>query len=243
MLDLARWQLERIMRELRGPIRAGTPIVVLEPSDASVFRHELLQFFPDDDDARALGRQTFTLAEFLSRRSGWTAPRISGKAIVHVHCHHRAVLGEENYLEVLKTMGLDVEVPDPGCCGMAGPFGFEDGQKHEISVARAEQLLLPAVRRADRRALVIADGFSCREQIRDLTDRRALHLAEVIRLAQRSRELERQQPPERQSQALIAEELARPTSALRGAAVIAGAFALTGVAVLGLRAAAGARRQ
>jgi Fe-S oxidoreductase len=243
MLDLARWQLERILRALRERIRAGTPIVVLEPSDASVFRHELFQFFPDDDEARALGRQTFTLDEFLSRRSGWIAPRVAGKAIVHVHCHHRAVLGKENYLELLKTMGLDVEVPDPGCCGMAGPFGFEEGQKHDISVARAEQLLLPAVRRADRNAFIIADGFSCREQIKDLSDRRALHLAEVIRLVQRSRELDMQQAPERQSQTLIAEELARPTSPLRGAALIAGAFALSGAAVLGLRAAADARRQ
>jgi Fe-S oxidoreductase len=242
MLDLARWQLQRIMRVLREPIRAGTPIVVLEPSDASVFRHELAQFFPDDDDAGALGRQTVTLAEFLSKRSGWTAPRIAEKAIVHVHCHHRAVLGEESYFELLKKMGLDVEVPDPGCCGMAGPFGFEEGQKHDISVARAEQLLLPAVRRADRLALIVADGFSCREQIRDLSNRRALHLAEVIRLAQRSREVDRQQAPERRSQTLIPEALARPTSPLRGAAVIAGAFAVSGAALLGLRSAAEVRR-
>jgi FAD/FMN-containing dehydrogenase/Fe-S oxidoreductase len=242
MLDLARWQLERILRVLREPIRAGTPIVVLEPSDASVFRHELLQFFPDSDEARALGRQTVTLAEFLSRRPGWSPPRIAAKAIVHVHCHHRAVLGEENYLELLRKIGLEVDVPDPGCCGMAGPFGFEEGQKHDISVARAEQRLLPAVRRADRGAFIIADGFSCREQIKDLSDRRALHLAEVIRLGQRARDIDRWQPPEQQSEMLIAEQLARPTSALRGAAVIAGAFALSGAAVVGLRIAAGARR-
>src|SRR5262249_45481030 len=159
MLDLARWQLQRILRELRDPIRAATPVVVLEPSDASVFRHELAQFFPDDEDARALAEQTVTLAGFLSRREGWTPPRMAAKAIVHVHCHHRAVLGEESYLNLLKRMGLDVEVPDPGCCGMAGPFGFEEGQKHEISVARAEQALLPAVRRAARGALIVADGF------------------------------------------------------------------------------------
>jgi Fe-S oxidoreductase len=230
------------MRVLREPIRGGTPIIVLEPSDASVFRHELAQFFPDDEDARALGRQTLTLAEFLSKRSGWMAPHLGRKAIVHVHCHHRAVLDEENYLELLRNMGLDVQVPDPGCCGMAGPFGFEEGQKHDISVARAEQLLLPAVRRADRDALIIADGFSCREQIRDLTDRRALHLAEVIRLAQRSRDVNAQQPPERQAQTLIAKDLARPTSPLRGAAVIAGTSALSVAAVLGLRAAGEARR-
>ena len=238
MLDLARWQLRRILHVLRTPIRAGTPIVVLEPSDASVFRHELAQFFPDDEDARALARNTLTLAEFLSRRPGWTAPSLAGRAIVHVHCHHRAVLGEESYLALLKNMGLDVNVPDPGCCGMAGPFGFEDGQKHDISVARAEQRLLPAVRGADSRALIIADGFSCREQIRDLTDRRALHLAEVIQLAQRSREVDPQQPPEARSHELITEALARPTSSVRGAAQLAGALAVGGAAVFGLMAAA-----
>jgi FAD/FMN-containing dehydrogenase/Fe-S oxidoreductase len=242
MLDLARWQLERILRALREPIRAATPIVVLEPSDASVLRHELAQFFPDDAAAQALGRQTVTLAEFLLGRAGWTPPRVQAKAIVHVHCHHRAVLGEESYLELLRKIGLDVEVPDPGCCGMAGPFGFEEGQKHDVSVARAEQLLLPAVRRAPRNAFIIADGFSCREQIRDLSDRRALHLAQVIRLAQRRRDLDAQAPPERQSQTFIAEDLARPTSALRGAASIAGALALSGAVVFGLKAAAGRRR-
>jgi FAD/FMN-containing dehydrogenase/Fe-S oxidoreductase len=243
MLDLARWQLERILRSLREPIRNGTKVVVLEPSDASVLRHELAQFFPDDADARALGRQTVTLAEFLSQQSGWTPPHVSAKAIVHVHCHHRAVLGEENYLDLLRTMGLDVDVPDPGCCGMAGAFGFEEGQKHDVSVARAEQQLLPAVRRAEARALIIADGFSCREQIRDLTNRRALHLAEVIRLAQHSRDFDTRLPPEHRSQELIAADLARPTSPLRGAAMIGGAIAIGGAVFVGLRAAASARRR
>jgi len=243
MLDLAKWQLQRIVRGLREPIRRKTQIVVLEPSDASVLRHELAQFFPDDEDARALARQTVTLAEFLSAQSGWTPPRLSAKAIVHVHCHHRAVLGEENYLELLKKIGLDVTVPDRGCCGMAGAFGFEEGQKHDISVARAEQQLLPAVRRADASALIIADGFSCREQIRDLTDRHALHLAEVIRFAQRSRDFDTAELPERQSQALVAADLARPTSALRGAALVAGVLAIGGAAIIGLRAATGARRR
>jgi hypothetical protein len=103
-------------------------------------------------------------------------------------------------------------------------------------------MLLPAVRRADRQTIIVADGFSCREQIRDLSDRRALHVAEVIRLAQRVRDVDRQQLPERQSRTLIAEDLARPTSALRGAAVIAGACAVGGAVILGLRAAAGAHR-
>ncbi|MGH9410863.1 MAG: FAD-binding and (Fe-S)-binding domain-containing protein, partial [Vicinamibacterales bacterium] len=161
MLDLARWQLQRILRALRQPIQSGTPIVVLEPSDASVFRHELLQFF-DDADARALASHTFTLAEFLMKERSWTPPRLERKAVVHVHCHQRAVLETDCYFELLNKMGVDADVPDRGCCGMAGPFGFEKRQKHAISVARAEQALLPAVRRAPDEALVIADGFSCR---------------------------------------------------------------------------------
>jgi FAD/FMN-containing dehydrogenase/Fe-S oxidoreductase len=233
MLDLARWQLRRILDALRRPIRAGTPIVVLEPSDASVFRHELRQLFPYDEDAGRLGRQVFTLAEFLGQRPGWTPPRVEGSALVHVHCHHRAVIGEDAYLQMLRDMGFDVHVPDPGCCGMAGPFGFEAGQKHDISVARAEQLLMPAVRQAATGAFIVADGFSCREQIRSLSTRRALHLAEVIRLAQRRPERAHDRPPEAEWRDCAASELVRPTSALRGAGIVGAALAVgVGAAVL-----------
>ncbi len=243
MLDLAQWQLRRILRTLREAIRAGTPVVVLEPSDASVFRHELGQLFPDDDDARALARQTFTLAEFLSDHAdGWSPPRLERKALVHVHCHHRAVLGEAEDLALLERMGVEAEVPDPGCCGMAGPFGFEDGQKHEISVARAEQRLLPAVRDAGEDTLIIADGFSCREQIAQGTERRAMHLAEVIRMAQRAGPSARGRRPEEEGRRLVPGELARPTSPLRGAAVLAGLLAVGGAAVAGTAAALRARR-
>jgi Fe-S oxidoreductase len=235
MLDLARTQLQRILETLREPIRAGTPIVVLEPSDASVFRHELLQFFPEDPDARRLARQTLTIAEFLQNRAGWTPPRLERKAIVHVHCHHRAVIGEETELDLLKKMGVEIEVPDRGCCGMAGPFGFESGKKHDISVARAEQVLLPAVRRADPGTLIIADGFSCREQIKSLSGRRALHLAEVVRLAQRSRDIDARQPAEVQWRSMVDSDLARPTSPLLGAASIAGLLAAGAAAMIGLR--------
>ena len=94
------------------------------------------------------------------------------------------MLGGENYLELLKTMGLDVEVPDPGCCGMAGPFGFEK-EKYAVSQAVGERVLLPAVRQASPQTLIVADGFSCQEQIVQATGRRAIHISEAIQLALR----------------------------------------------------------
>jgi FAD/FMN-containing dehydrogenase/Fe-S oxidoreductase len=235
MLDLAKWQLRRILDALRDEIRAGTPVVVLEPSEASVFRHELWQFFPDEQDAVALGRQTYTLAEFLVEQvEDWTPPRLEGKAITHVHCHHRAVMGEKAHLELLMKMGLEVDVPDPGCCGMAGPFGFEEGQKYDISVARGEQLLLPAVREASEETLIVVDGFSCREQIAQGTRRRALHLAEVLQMALQRPEIQERGRPEERYAPLRPTALARPTSPTFGALVLSGALLLGGVAVRGL---------
>jgi len=100
-----------------------------------------------------------------------------------VHCHHGAVLGYDREKELLEQMGLEVTIPDSGCCGMAGSFGFERGQRYEVSQACGERVILPAVRAAPQSTVVIADGFSCREQIGQATDRRPLHLAQVLRLA------------------------------------------------------------
>jgi Fe-S oxidoreductase len=232
MLDLAKWQLRRILETLRNEIRAGTPVVVLEPSETSVFRHELWQLFPDDPDAVALGKQTLTLAEFLAEHADdWTPPRLEGKAITHVHCHHRAVMGEKTHLELLLRLGLEVDVPDPGCCGMAGPFGFEEGQKYDVSVARGEQLLLPAVREASEGTLIIADGFSCREQIAQGTKRRALHLAEVLQMARHRRVIQETGRPEERYDTLRPAALSRQTSPTTGALVLGSALLLGGSVV------------
>jgi Fe-S oxidoreductase len=80
-------------------------------------------------------------------------------------------------------MGIDLEVLDAGCCGMAGSFGFEKGEHYEVSIRCGERALLPAVRQAPREALILADGFSCREQIAQGGGRQALHLAQVLRMA------------------------------------------------------------
>jgi Fe-S oxidoreductase len=185
MLDLARRLLRRVLAALRDEIAAGTPIVVLEPSCLAVFRDEALNLLARDDDAYRLSRQTYTLGEFLRVHASEAAlPKLTRRAIVHGHCHQKALTGLGDEKQALQRLGLDFTVLDAGCCGMAGAFGFEK-DKYDVSVQAGERVLLPAVRAADDDVLVVADGFSCREQIAQATARRALHLAEVLDLARR----------------------------------------------------------
>ena len=178
MLDLARRQLRQVLDALAPEIAAGTPVVGLEPSCVAVFRDELVNLFPGDEAARRLSAQTFTLAEFLVQ-IGFTPPPLSGAALVHGHCHHHAVMGLSADRLLLTTTGLDFQVLDSGCCGMAGAFGFERDH-YEVSIACGERVLLPAVRAAGPETLILADGFSCRQQIAQGAGRRAAHLAEVV---------------------------------------------------------------
>jgi len=183
MLDRAKSLLLQIMDELLPEIEAATPIVVLEPSCAAVFRDELTNLFPHDDRAQALSKQVFLLSEFLEQRAkNFELPKLERQALVHGHCHHKAIMKMTAEEAVLNRMGIKFTAPAPGCCGMAGAFGFEK-DKYEISKAIGELELLPAVRRAPTNWLILADGFSCREQIAQETDRHALHLAEVIQMA------------------------------------------------------------
>ncbi|HZB96689.1 MAG TPA: FAD-linked oxidase C-terminal domain-containing protein, partial [Herpetosiphonaceae bacterium] len=184
MLDLAKRQLRQILDALRAEIRAGTPVIGLEPSCAAVFRDELVNLFPDDEDAHRLKRQTMLLSEFLQRKAlDFQIPPLHRKAIVHGHCHHKAIMKMGDEEAVLRRLGIDFQMPDSGCCGMAGAFGFERGDHYDVSIKCGERALLPAVRSAAKETLVIADGFSCREQIAQTTDRRALHLAQVVQMA------------------------------------------------------------
>jgi FAD/FMN-containing dehydrogenase/Fe-S oxidoreductase len=184
LLGLAQRLLRRILDTLRDDIRAGTPVVGLEPSCAATFRDELINFFPRDEDARRLAGQTFLLPDFLVRETPEESlPRLHRKAVVHAHCHHGAIFKTDGERELLKRLGLDFELLDSGCCGMAGSFGFESGEQYDVSIRCGERVLLPRVREAPRDALVIADGFSCREQIAQGTGRRALHLAQVLEMA------------------------------------------------------------
>jgi Fe-S oxidoreductase len=183
MLDRARRLLEHTLEVLASEIEADTPVVVLEPSCAAVFRDELTNLFPADPRAQKLSRQTFLLSEFLESRAGqFRLPEFRRRALLHGHCHHKSIQRMTAEEAVLKRMGVDFYAPAPGCCGMAGSFGFE-AEKYATSVAIGELELLPAVRQAETDCLIIADGFSCREQVLQLTGRKTLHLAEVIQNA------------------------------------------------------------
>jgi Fe-S oxidoreductase len=185
-LDMARRKLLAILDELRPAIRAGTPVVGLEPSCVSVFRDEMPNLLADDQDAQRLKRQVKTLEELLMETDEWTPPRLERQALLQTHCHHKAVLDDEPQRKLFAAMGLDVETPAAGCCGHAGSFGYE-AEHYDVSQAIAEQVLLPAVRKAKKSTIIIADGFSCRQQIKDGTGRWPMHPAEVLAMALDSR--------------------------------------------------------
>ena len=185
MLREARSYLENVLRAFAAQLDAGVPIVVLEPSCASVFRDELKNLMPKDPRAARLSDQAFLLSEFLARHArDYEPPKLEREVILHGHCHQKALMKMGHAEALLRKMGANVHSLDAGCCGMAGPFGFEKG-KYEVSQAVGERVLLPAVRNAGEDAVIVSDGFSCREQIAAGTGRRAVHIAEAIRMAAR----------------------------------------------------------
>jgi FAD/FMN-containing dehydrogenase/Fe-S oxidoreductase len=183
MLDRARRYLLRILDVLGEEIRAGVPLIGLEPACVSVFREELPQLLHGNEQAKRLSEQTFLLSEFLDREAkNVSFGSLRRRAVVHAHCHHKAVLKTDAEEAMLQRIGLDYEMLNSGCCGMAGSFGFEES-KYEVSMRCGEHVLLPAVRAADDDTLIVADGYSCREQILQSTARKPLHLAQVLRMA------------------------------------------------------------
>jgi Fe-S oxidoreductase len=163
-------------------IDAGLPFIFLEPSCASVFKDELLELFPGDPHAQRLSRQVWLLADWLAAKApDWATGRLQGAhVLLHGHCHHKAVFGgPASEIALLRQAGAIVEPIQAGCCGMAGPFGFE-ASKFEVSKAIANDGLLPAIEKAGPLTLIVADGFSCREQISHLSHRTAMHFAEVL---------------------------------------------------------------
>ena len=184
-LDEAKQYLRHVMRVLAPYVEQGIPIVLLEPSCWSVLRDEIHGLFPEREEARQILESTFLLSEFLVEKANYRPPPLPMDAILHGHCHHKALVrGAEHERKLLERMQLNVRVLADGCCGMAGAFGFE-AAKYDISVKIGERALLPAVREAKSTELIVADGFSCREQISQLTTRRPLHIAEVLQLALR----------------------------------------------------------
>jgi FAD/FMN-containing dehydrogenase/Fe-S oxidoreductase len=167
MLDRAKAALEKVLEVLPE----GVPIVVLEPGCLSVFRDELHQLFPAEKNSR----QFLSLAEFLQGRR---IPEVKRQVLVHGHCHQKALSGMKAELDVLRAAGCDVSAPETGCCGMAGSFGYR-AEFYEASKKIAGLGVLPALAAAPDR-LVVANGFSCREQIESLGGRPTLHLAELL---------------------------------------------------------------
>ena len=168
------------MDAVGGEVLGGVPMVGLEPACVATFRDELPNLFPKDRRAKALEENTLLFSEFLDRHcAGLRLPQIGKKALVQIHCHHYSVLDTAAERRVLDRMGLGYEVMASGCCGMAGSFGFERA-KFGVSMQAAERVMLPKVRAAGPDALILADGFSCREQIEQGSGRKTRHLAELI---------------------------------------------------------------
>jgi len=224
-LDLAERYLRHSLDQLREWYREGILVVGLEPSCVAVFKDELGKLLPHDDDAKRLAQSTYHFAEFFEKFDV-EAPRLERKAFVWGHCHHKATGGIDPEVELLKKMGVEVETLNAGCCGLAGSWGFEDGH-YEISMQCGEQGLLPKVRELDENTIVVADGFSCKTQIEQgNTGRRALHVAQVLKLA---REHGASGPPGPEPERLYYE--VRPKSSVRRRAVRAGAVVALGVGV------------
>jgi Fe-S oxidoreductase len=226
MLDRAESLLLDILDALSPEIEAGIPIVGLEPSCVAVFRDELVNLFPHDERAQALSRQTFLLSEFLDGNShNELLPQFKRKALLHGHCHHKSIMKMTAEESLLRRIGIDFQSPAPGCCGMAGSFGFEH-DKYDISAAIGELELLPAVRKAPDDWLIIADGFSCREQIAQGTSRRALHLAEVLQMAL-TPTLQKSEPYPESAQ--VREQEAELRQSMMKAGMAAGSLAAAGL--------------
>ena len=179
-LDRAKKLWERTFQALREEIAAGIPIVGLEPACTSAFKDELPGLFGDRDEAKRLSGQTVHFADFVAAHlDRFPAPKRGGRALVQAHCHHHAVIGFDAELKLLDHLGLEVERPAQGCCGMAGAFGMA-AETRALAGAIGERALLPRVRAAGAEVAILADGFSCREQIEQRGGRESLHIAELL---------------------------------------------------------------
>lgn len=179
-LDRARTVLRRTLDLMESYLAMDDiPVVVLEPSCAAALRTDLPELLPGDPRAARLAAAVVTFAEALERHApAWTPPRLDRPAAGQTHCHQHAVLGDAAERRLRDAAGLTGALAG-GCCGLAGNFGFERGHE-EVSRACAEEQLLPAVRAAGDTAVILADGFSCRTQLAQLSGRRGRHLAEVL---------------------------------------------------------------
>ncbi|MEV8566828.1 FAD-linked oxidase C-terminal domain-containing protein [Streptomyces sp. NPDC051322] len=185
-LATARRVLSRTLDAVDPYLAQGIPMVGLEPSCTSLFRSDAEELLAGDPRATRAARSTLTFAELLDRHApDVDLGRLEGKAMTQTHCHQHATLGSAADDRVMARAGIDNDRLDSGCCGLAGNFGFERGH-YDVSVQVGENVLLPALREASEETVVLADGFSCRTQISQLSPRRPVHLAEVLRDSIRS---------------------------------------------------------
>jgi Fe-S oxidoreductase len=184
MLERAKARLRDVIEVLDPFAAVGIPIVGLEPSCILTFRDELPSLFPGDPRAKSIASQAFLLDELLVREApDFAPPEIRRRTLVQGHCHQKALAGIGGEVALLsRAAGAELEVLDAGCCGMAGAFGY-DRAHFEVSRAIGARALFPAIDNAPPDAIIVADGFSCRSQIRHFCpSRRPLHLAEVLNL-------------------------------------------------------------
>jgi Fe-S oxidoreductase len=180
MLDRAKMLWTQTMDTLDREIREGTPIIGLEPACTSAFRDELPGLFAGHERAQKLAKKTVFLTEFIDQQcSDAHLPEISEVVLAQIHCHHHAVIKPTSEIAVLNRMKVNHEIMNSGCCGMAGSFGFER-KKYDISITAAERVMLPRIRQAPSDTRILANGFSCREQIEQCTGRPTVHVAELI---------------------------------------------------------------
>lgn len=185
-MDAAGRWMTHILQTMNDEIQEELPFVFLEPSCGSVFQDDMMKLMPGDENAKRLNKNVYLLSDFLEKKSPDFVKQhpLKRKAVVHGHCHHKTVLDWGGEQKTLDKMGVEKDIPEDGCCGMAGAFGFET-EHFEVAQKCGERVLLPKLEKTDKSTLVIADGFSCREMISQNTDRHALHMAEVIRMAMR----------------------------------------------------------
>ncbi len=182
LLDAAKQYLARVLDQLSPEIESGHPFIFLEPSCASVFKDELPELFPNDPRAKKLRENIWLLADWLSAKAPDSVTgKLTGKRVlIHGHCHHKAVFGgPKTEIALLRAAGATVEPLETTCCGMAGPFGFE-AEKYEVSKIIANLGLLGPIESATQETIIVADGFSCREQIAQLGHREAIHFAQAL---------------------------------------------------------------
>ncbi|MFC5723824.1 FAD-linked oxidase C-terminal domain-containing protein [Streptomyces gamaensis] len=193
-LDAARAVLRRTLDAIAPALAAGLPVTVLEPGCAATLVTDLPELLPDDPRAARLAAAVRTFARTLREYApSWQPPRLDRPVAGQTHCHQHAVLGDAAERHVREQAGLTGGL-SAGCCGLAGDFGFEPGH-YGISVACAEEQLLPSVRAATADTLLLADGYSCRTQLEQLTGRRARHLAQALARALRDSPSGQPRPP------------------------------------------------